>query len=66
MSDRFTDDGGMQRVTNDDLHCRDCVSRLDDTKVYGNTSKCSKFVRKPAAVLSGKRCPQYQQEKRQQ
>lgn len=62
VTNRFQDNGGMKRLTNDDLQCRDCKFRLDDSKIYGNTSRCSKYTRKPADVLSAERCKEYQPE----
>ena len=50
------------RVTNDNLKCADCKFRFEDSKVYGNTSKCEKFKDKPNEVLLGGSCNEYRKE----
>ena len=43
------------RITNDDLQCRDCRFRRDDSVIEGNTSRCDIYpVSKPTQVLNGK------------
>lgn len=47
----------MERVTNKDLTCRNCMFALDDTEVLGNTSRCRVYRDgKPNQVLLGKEC----------
>ena len=62
MNDKFTKDPlKMERITNNDLICRDCRFKFDDTEKPCNTSKCAKFNRiKPNEVLDGKYCLQYE------
>ena len=50
------------RITNKDLICRDCAYRLDDTKVYRNTSQCKVYISKPNSVYLGKGCEEYKKE----
>ena len=45
------------RTTNSDLVCKDCLLKLDDTEIFGNTSKCEAYpVCKPIQVLRGGEC----------
>lgn len=53
---------GFKRITNNDLKCRDCLFRLDDSVRLGNTSQCRVFILKPNAVLKGGDCPKYKKE----
>lgn len=53
----------MKRITNDDLVCKDCLVRFDDSVKFGNTSKCETYpVTKPNHVLLGGKCDEYVQE----
>lgn len=52
----------MSRITNKDLVCSNCRFRLDDTAVFGNTSRCRRYLRKPNHVLNGKRCMKKEEE----
>lgn len=54
---------GKTRITNEDLVCRDCTYKLDDSEALGNTSRCSKFTSKPSNVLLGGDCDEYQRKK---
>lgn len=46
---------GGHRITNNDLQCKDCKFRRDDSKIFGNVSKCDIYpVSKPTQVLNGK------------
>lgn len=47
----------MRRITNDDLMCRYCRYRYDDSKKLGNTSRCEVYELKPNNVLLGSDCP---------
>ena len=50
----------FNRITNNDLICRDCIFRLEDDVIFGNTSKCEVFPDcKPDRVLNGKKCSEY-------
>lgn len=51
---------GMVRITNNDLVCKDCKFRRDDSYIFGNVSKCDVFpVMKPRGVLKGDKCKYY-------
>lgn len=51
------------RVTNNDLVCRTCKKKFDDSYIFGNTSKCEYFrERKPNEVLLGGDCIGYENE----
>ena len=52
----------MRRITNDDLVCKDCTFKYDDTVKLGNTSVCEKFDVKPSEVLLGGDCIEYEKE----
>lgn len=62
MNEKFMKDPlKMERITNNDLICRDCKFKFDDTEKPCNTSKCAKFNHiKPNEVLDGKYCLQYE------
>lgn len=51
----------MERLTNADLVCRDCIFAFDDSKVPGNISKCGKYGWKPAEIMLGGKCDEYEQ-----
>lgn len=54
-----------KRITIADLVCRDCIHRLDDTEIPGNTSFCKVYTRptgKPDKVLLGEHCTSYKKE----
>lgn len=51
---------GSSRMTNDDLKCKYCKYRRDDSVIFGNTSKCDIYpVSKPNKVLAGQNCNFY-------
>lgn len=52
----------FERITNDDLVCRDCRNRFKDEEMPCNTSKCAKFEVKPDEVLDGGDCTEYDKE----
>lgn len=49
-------------ITNNDLVCKDCISRYEDKDMPCNTSKCAKFSIKPFKVLDGGKCNEYEAE----
>lgn len=53
----------MKRIANDDLVCKDCTFKYDDTVKLGNTSVCEKFDVKPSEVLLGGDCIEYEKER---
>jgi len=52
----------MKHITNNDLVCKDCIYRIDDSIVLGNTSECETFDLKPNKVLTGGKCDEYVKE----
>ena len=52
----------FERITNENLKCKDCKFRYEDILIFGNTSKCAKFEWKPLDVLNGGDCEAYEQE----
>ena len=60
MNGKFgNDELKMVRIKNEDLVCKRCKSKFDDTSVPANTSKCEKFDLKPDRVLDGGRCKEF-------
>ena len=49
----------MRRITNNDLKCKDCLYRYDDTVKLGNTSICEMYNPKPNKVILGEDCDLY-------
>lgn len=47
----------IRRITNNDLICKDCIYKFDDSKKFGNTSKCQAYKWKPSSILLGGNCP---------
>lgn len=54
------DDQVFGRITNEDLVCKDCAKKYDDTLMPCNTSKCEAFNVKPNDVLDGGDCDEYE------
>ena len=52
----------MGRLTNANLVCKDCIYRMDDSKVWGNTTKCKQYADKPSPVIAGEECIRYTKE----
>ena len=50
-------------IKNENLICKDCRKRYDDTDLPCNTSKCQAFDIKPDEVLDGGDCIEYESEK---
>ena len=44
----------VERITNKNLICNKCLYKLDDSKVYGNTSRCALYDYKPYTVFNEK------------
>lgn len=54
------------RISNDNIVCKDCRFRLDDSETFGNTSSCDKYPEhtKPfSIILKGENCEYYEKEK---
>ena len=57
MNGKFENDElKMVRITNEDLVCKGCRNKFDDTNIPANTSKCEKYDLKPDEVLDGGKC----------
>lgn len=52
----------MKRITNDELACKTCAYKYDDTIKLGNTSTCEMYDVKPDKVLLGGDCDKYKKE----
>ena len=52
----------MKRITNNDLVCKDCIFKFDDSIRLGNTSICEAYPVKPSKVLLGGDCDEYAKE----
>lgn len=50
-------------IKNENLVCRDCAKKYDDTNMPCNTSKCKAFGIKPNNVLDGGECIEYEPKK---
>lgn len=48
-----------ERLTNNELVCKNCLYALDDSKDTNNTYECKKFIEKPDKVLIGGECIEY-------
>ena len=60
MKDRIESEQTMQRITNQDMVCKDCLLALDDTVIFGNSSRCELYQDcKPYQVLLGGKCDEY-------
>ncbi len=53
----------MKRITNNDLACKSCKYKFDDSVKFGNTSICEMYEIKPSKVLLGDECDEYSEEK---
>lgn len=62
MEKRIKSEQTMRRITNDDLICKNCLLRMDDTVVFGNTSRCERYSVKPVEVLIGGGCSYFSKE----
>ena len=43
-------------IRNDNLDCKDCIYKYDDSEIPGNTSKCEIYDNKPSVILLGGKC----------
>lgn len=53
----------FNQIKNEDLVCKDCIKKYDDTNMPCNTSQCEAFAIKPLRVLNGGDCIEYKKEK---
>ena len=52
----------FKQIKNEDLICKNCKKRYDDTNMPCNTSKCEAFNMKPIEVFDGGDCIEYENE----
>lgn len=52
-----------ERLTNNELVCKDCMFVLDDTEDANNTYECKKFLEKSDKVLGGGECIEYKRKR---
>lgn len=50
-------------IKNENLVCKDCQYKYDDTEMPCNTSKCAKFPVKPNEVIDGGDCHEYKEKR---
>lgn len=50
-------------IKNENLICKDCRKKYDDTELPCNTSKCEAFDMKPDEVLDGGDCTEYEKKR---
>lgn len=64
LDEKFKNDQlKIEPVKNEDLICKDCKNRYDDSELPCNTSQCEAFDIKPDEVFDGGDCIEYEQEK---
>lgn len=64
LDEKFKNDElSFKQITNEDLVCKDCKKKYDDTFMPCNTSKCEAFSMKSGKVLDGGDCNEYENEK---
>lgn len=60
LDEKFKKDNlKFNQIKNENLVCKDCIFRLDDTDIPCNTSMCKMFEVKPDEVLDGGECIEY-------
>lgn len=63
LDEKFKNDNmKVEPVKNDDLICKDCKKKYDDTDLPCNTSQCEAFAVKPDEVFDGGDCIEYEKE----
>lgn len=50
----------FNQIKNENLVCRECKKKYDDTNIPGNTSKCEAYGIKPIEVLDGGMCYEFE------
>lgn len=64
LDEKFKNDKlKFELIKNENLVCKDCRKKYDDTNMPCNTSKCEAFEMKPNKVLDGGDCIEYVSEK---
>lgn len=63
MNGKFENDElKMVQIKNENLVCKKCRNKFDDTNIPANTSKCEKYDLKPDEVLDGGKCTEFDAE----
>lgn len=63
LDEKFKKDNlKFDQIKNENLVCKNCQFRFDDTDMPCNTSRCKMFEVKPDEVLDGGKCIEYKQE----
>lgn len=52
----------FNQIKNENLVCKNCRNKYDDTDMPCNTSKCKIYAVKPIEVLDGGMCYEYNKE----
>ncbi|MCH5185213.1 MAG: hypothetical protein J1F64_03720 [Oscillospiraceae bacterium] len=52
----------MKRTTNNDLVCRDCIYRYDDSVRVGNTRRCEMYSQKSEKIFLENECDEYKKD----
>lgn len=61
LDEKFKNDKlKFEQIKNQDLVCKDCRKKYDDTNMPCNTSKCEAFDVKPNEVLDGGDCIEFE------
>ena len=64
LDEKFKNDKlSFVQIKNEDLVCKDCRKKYDDTDMPCNTSKCQAFDVKPDEVLDGGGCVKHEKDK---
>lgn len=63
LDEKFKNDElKFTQIKNENLVCKNCKKKYDDTLLPCNTSKCEAFMIKPSEVLDGGDCNEYDNE----
>ena len=61
LDEKFTKDKlKFEQIKNENLVCKNCRKKYDDTNMPCNTSKCEAFDVKPDEVLDGGDCIEFE------
>lgn len=52
----------FERITNNNLCCKNCKFKFDDKDIPANTSTCEWYMFKPNEVLDGGKCSLFENE----
>ena len=64
MDEKFKKDKlAFNRITNEELVCKDCKNKFEDSQMPCNTTRCKVYKLKPSDVLDGGKCSEYKKER---